>query len=69
MHGKYIMTGRGPILFPESFRHDDFKEFHPTSAGFFNAEDRIVATWGESLTLKLKPVLMDKEIIQSAFGF
>jgi hypothetical protein len=33
LEAKYVMTDRGPIMFPDSFEHREFREFNPSSAG------------------------------------
>jgi hypothetical protein len=58
---KYVMTQIGPILFPGSFAHADFKAFAPTSAGFVEiGRDGSVFTYGESVSLKLRPDSQDE---------
>jgi len=64
---KYVMTQNGPILFPGSFVHADFKEFAPTSAGFVEiGRDGSVYTYGQSASLKLRPDSQDELRIQIA---
>lgn len=33
--GKYVMTPEGAILFPNSFKHSDFRSLNVRSAGHF----------------------------------
>lgn len=60
---KYIMTSRGPIIFPDNFNHSDFKNIGPNieleSAGTLTAwldpsQGVQCITNGESFTLGLR---------------
>ncbi len=66
MRAKYVMTDKGPILFPESFRHDEFKRFRPTSAGFVGLGSPVI-TFGKSESLKMEPNSADGCLIEVAF--
>ena len=67
MLGKYIMTKRGPILFPGTFMHDEFRKFEPESAGFFMIhEDKVIAHM-ESAGLNMRSKPEDKDKIREAF--
>ena len=68
MYAKYVMTGTGPIIFPDSFRHEHFRLYHPTSAGHVIIEDDEVITFGDSFSLQMKSDKADAEKIASAFG-
>lgn len=67
MVAKYVITSKGPIIFPESIQHSEFKHLNPTSAGqvFFHADKDIVKVLcvGESLSLRLKSDPGDAAII------
>jgi hypothetical protein len=64
---KYVMTQNGPILFPGSFSHADFKEFTPTSAGFVEiGRDGSVYPYGKSVSLKLQHDSQDEMRIRIA---
>lgn len=72
MQGKYIMTDNGPILFPESFQHSDFKQHGPKSAGYFTIgknknREMSVFTYSDSFSLKLKPDKDDERKIKNYF--
>jgi len=75
MKAKYVMTGKGPIIFPDSFNHKDFAQFKPMSAGRVEVDVllpvergiKAVSTFGESVSLKLKPDKLDAELIARAF--
>jgi len=63
------MTGKGPVLFPLSFNHDEFKGFHPLAAGFFAiTEQEEVYTYGKSFSLKLASSPEDSVLIEGAFA-
>ena len=64
MRAKYVMTELGPILFPETMKHSDFKDFSPTSAGIVTVTGKIVVTSGHSLTLNLKSEPGDSRLIK-----
>ncbi len=67
MFAKYVMTEIGPIIFPDSFNHDHFSFYKPTSAGHVIIEDDEVITFGDSLSLQMKSDKSDAEKIASAF--
>ncbi len=66
MRAKYVMTDKGPILFPESFKHEEFKGFKPSSAGFVLI-DLIAYTFGASGSLRMVPDPGDQLSIEKAF--
>jgi len=68
MQGKYVMTKRGPILFPDTFLHANFKSLKPVSAGMFSVKDGEVEVFGNSLSLGLKPRSQDAAEIARIFG-
>jgi len=68
MNAKYIMTDRGPIIFPDTFLHSAFKSFHPTSAGMVMISADNVTTYDKSLSLKLEPDVDDADMIRFFFG-
>ena len=69
--GKYVMTLEGAILFPNSFKHSDFRFLNVTSAGHFAIymdKDVIsVSAFGDSITLGLSPDEMDAARIKQCF--
>jgi hypothetical protein len=71
IQGKYVMTPRRAILFPDSFNHSDFRFANITSAGQFaiykDGDDILVSIFGDSLTLRLCPDEMDAERIKQCF--
>lgn len=66
------MTDRGPIIFLDSFEHNEFKQFNPSSAGFVDLHAMpsgygakiSVTVYGESIGLKLEPDSDDQKIIE-----
>lgn len=68
MEAKYVMTDRGPIMFPDSFEHREFRGFNPSSAGKVIIDEDNVITVGNSLTLGLKSKKNDAVLISYAFG-
>ncbi len=68
MKAKYVMTDKGPILFPESFRHEEFRRFYPISAGFVSIPDCGHAqTFGASVSLHMGIYPGDDSLIERAF--
>ena len=67
MKVKYVMTEKGPIIFPESFNHNDFGRFCPTSAGFVQIETASVHAYGSSVSLKMGYVDTDTSQIENLF--
>ena len=67
MRAKYVMTSKGPILFPETFGHDDFLIFEPISAGFVIITDNSCHTYGKSISLNKEPDTYDSTLINMAF--
>ncbi len=69
MKAKYVMTDRGPILFPQSIPHDAFRTFKPISAGFvdIDIENGKYAAYGKSHSLDLVSKKIDSVLIESAF--
>jgi hypothetical protein len=67
---KYIILEQSiPILFPDHVNHSDFKKLgNITSAGFVEIDiddEKInVRVYGESVTLKLKPMSGDNILIK-----
>lgn len=70
---KYIITSRGPIIFPDSYNHSDFKDIGPNnvmeSAGAFaGAVDKDgvlrVAAVGGLMTLGLHTKPTDSEKLE-----
>ena len=71
MKSKYVIVdGTFAITFGEYYKHDQFSRHGEiTSAGFFSiGKDRKVHTYGESLSLKLKPEASDAYFIEKALG-
>jgi hypothetical protein len=68
MRAKYVMTDKGPILFPQSFDHVEFAGFKPTSAGFIDCDDEAYRTHGRSISLGMEPNGMDAYLIEKAFA-
>ena len=66
MKGKYVMTDRGPILFPDSFGHQEFAWASPTSAGKFFVGN-LVTVSGKSIGLGLASNKKDERLIEEAF--
>ena len=73
MRIKYVMTDKGPILFPESFKHSEFRRFDPISAGFvgieirYDGEKSFLRVFGKSESLKMEPDCNDVFLIERAF--
>ena len=68
MQGKYVMTKRGPVLFPDTYLHVNFKSMNPVSAGMFSVKDGVVEVFGKSLSLNLEPEPRDASEIARVFG-
>lgn len=65
---KYIKTKCGNvILFRNPLKHSDFQQFSPVSAGFVSVvieQGKLtVTTYGESVSLNMKPAQDDEEVI------
>jgi hypothetical protein len=67
MKAKYVMMDKGPIIFPDSFSHDEFVSPHIKSAGQVMINGDEVAVFGESMSLNLKPKDGDAALIKLAF--
>jgi hypothetical protein len=67
MKAKYVMTDKGPILFPPSFNHKEFTLFNPISAGWVDIDHTGAETFGVSVGLGMKPSTYDSILIQEAF--
>jgi hypothetical protein len=72
LHGKYVMTHEGAILFPMSMKHSVFRFTDVTSAGCFSidiiGDEATVIVYGDSLTLGLCPAETDAERIIQCFA-
>ena len=68
MIAKYVMTSRGPIIFPDTFMYVEFSKFKPSSAGQVIIDKDGIMTFGDSLSLNLKPKENDDALIARAFG-
>lgn len=67
---KYVMIDIKPILFSNMMQHKEFKHLNPTSAGFCRISERedgdfAVITYGESVSLSLKPKDQDARLIEN----
>lgn len=71
MQLKYIIIDHGfPVLFLDALQHKQITVAggRVTSAGFFKIKDGQVTTYGESISLRLKPMEGDAEIINMMLG-
>lgn len=64
---KYVMTRRGPIIFPEAITHSEFKRFGPKSAGFISLNGGSISAYGESVSLKMKSTPEDSMKLKIMF--
>lgn len=67
MRGKYVMTEKGPVLFPATILHASFKKLNPSSAGMFLVTDAGVKVYGRSDSLELEPEFDDADRIGRLF--
>lgn len=65
-----IISGKGAILFPETFQHAEFRKHGEiTGAGFFFIGDNDkVTVYGESISLKIKSKSEDLFWVKQALG-
>lgn len=69
MEAKYVMTDKGIIVFPKTFKHSDFRHLRPLSAGFIYFKDEPLdrsmnleaVCYGESESLKLQSNELDSQ--------
>jgi aminoglycoside phosphotransferase family enzyme len=68
MKAKYVMTAIGPVIFPDSIKHEAFKYLKPVSAGFVMFDDKGKATtYGRSKSLDLDSRPEDAIFIEICF--
>lgn len=67
---KYVMTPKGPVIFPDTYSHDDFKHLpNIESAGTFGlfceTEPKVFLGPGGSVSLNKKVAVSDKEDLEN----